>query len=289
MLGGYDCYIRKVIENGKPIFPEAICLTEDERVAALERGEKLESVDRLKSSNRSKFFGQYLNDPLDEEALEFKRDWFQRFEASPELSEKLNKVGVIISIDPAFRLNQYNDFTGIIVSKTTHDNNVYILEARALKLNPDDLVKEIFRLIDKYQVIKAFLLETVTAQIMLLNLLQQEMKKRNKFFVITEVKPENNERKTVHIRALIPHYANRRIFHAPGLSHLEEQLLEFPKGSHDDMIDALAYQVKFWGATPEASIRQEVPEGSYAWWQKKIHKKPMVLGKLFGDLRQGKI
>ncbi len=285
-LTGWDCIIRKVVENGQVIFPEAFCLTEAERLEKLEKGEKVESVERLKASNATKFFSQYNNDPLDEERLEFKRHWFKKYEWTPELAAKLQSIPVVISVDPAFRLHQYNDFTGLVVTKTDLDNNVYVIEAKQLKVNPDDLVKAIFDCVEKYGNVKNLLLETVTSQIMLLNLLQAEMKRRNKFFSVTEVKPANNENKTVHIRSLIPHYANGRIFHAPGLSILEEQLMEFPKGGHDDIIDALAYQVPFWHPGSEAKTVQEIPHGSYAWWKKKVHK-PFRLGeKLFEDLKR---
>ena len=286
MLNGFDVYIRKVVENGQVIFPEAFCLTEEERVAALEKGEKLESIERLKKTNRAKFYGQYLNDPLDEEMLEFKREFFQQFSPSPELSAKLQQVPALISVDPAFRLKQHADFTGIAVSKVLTDNNVYILEAKGIKATPKMLVDEIFNLVKMYGNVYKVLVETVTSQIMLMDLLQDEMKKRNVFFIIEEVKPDSNEVKAVRIRNLLPHYANRRIFHAPHLVALEEQLIEFPKGAHDDIIDALAYQVKYWRAPFEQVPQQQAPEGSYAWWHKKIAKRPNVMGKLFNDFRR---
>jgi phage terminase large subunit-like protein len=286
MLNGFDVYIRKVVENGNVIFPEAFCGTEEERVAALEKGIKLESIERLKKTNRAKFYGQYLNDPLDEEMLEFKRDWFQPFTPSPELSAKLQQVPALISVDPAFRLKQHADFTGITVSKVLMDNNVYILEAKGIKVTPKGLVDEIFHIVKAYGSVYKVLVETVTSQIMLMDLLNDEMRKRNVFFIIEEVKPDSNEVKAVRIRNLIPHYANRRIFHAPHLVALEEQLIEFPKGAHDDIIDSLAYQVKYWKAPFEVRPPQDIPEGSYAWWRKKIQKQPRVMGKLFNDFRR---
>lgn len=286
MLQGFDVYIRKVVENGQVIFPEAFCLTEDERVAALEKGIKLESIERLKKTNRAKFYGQYLNDPLDEEMLEFKREWFQQFTPSPELSAKLQQVPALISVDPAFRLKQHADYTGLAVSKVLTDNNVYILEAKGIKVTPKGLVDEIFNLVQQYGNVYKVLVETVTSQIMLMDLLQDEMKKRNVFFIIEEVKPDSNEVKAVRIRNLLPHYANRRIFHAPHLVSLEEQLIEFPKGAHDDIIDALAYQVKYWKAPFEVQPPQEVPHNSYAWWHKRICKAPNVMGQLFNDFRR---
>ena len=77
---------------------------------------------------------------------------------------------------------------------------------------------------------------------MLMDLLQAEMRKRGKFFNIQEVKPDSNETKAARIRGLIPHYSNRRVYHMGTMYALEEQLIEFPRGQHDDIIDALAYQ-----------------------------------------------
>lgn len=284
MLSGYDFYIRRVIENGKPIFPEAICITEQERLDALEKGIELESIERLKASTKAQFYGQYLNDPLDDALLEFKREWFQTI---PEgwMGQLINTPS-IISIDPAFRLSQSADRSGIVVTKTLKDNSVCVLDAVGIRANPQMLVEYIFQMVDRYQPVQKVLLETVVSQIMLMNLLQDEMKRRNKFFVLHEVKPESNENKAVRIRGLIPHYSNRRIFHAPHLMDLENELLEFPKGMHDDIIDALSYQVKFWRPENEAAIKPNVPEGSYLWWKKKISKPRTIGGKLFDDLRR---
>lgn len=289
MLSGFDVYIRKVIENGKPIFPEAICLTEQERMAIMEKDPKakIESIERLKLSNSDKFYGQYLNDPLDESMLEFKREWFHQYSPSPELSQRLAQVPALISIDPAFRLKQHADFTGIAVSKVLEDNNVYILEAKGIKATPKMLVDEIFQLVKLYGGPGCkVLVETVTSQLMLMDLLGDEMRKRNEFFLIEEVKPDSNETKALRIRGLLPHYANARIFHAPHLQSLEEQLIEFPKGAHDDIIDALAYQVKYWKAPFSHIPQTPIPQNSWAFWHKKIHKTPQRLGSLFNDFRR---
>jgi len=271
------------------IFPEAFCLTEQERIDALAAGKALESIERLKQSTRGKFFGQYLNDPMDDALLEFKRDWFQPFQLQPGtiLANEFPMAPVLISVDPAFRMRQSNDDSGICVTKTLSDNNVYILEAKGIKANPQMLVEEIFRLVEKYKHVEKVLIETVTSQIMLMDLLQAEMRKRGVFFIIQEVKPDSNELKTTRIRGLIPHYSNRRIFHAPGMYQLEEQLMEFPRGQHDDIIDALAYQVKFWRPFNLSQSNQSYPEGSMGWWRReKGRTKPTVLGKLFRDVKR---
>lgn len=289
MLSGFDVYIRKVVENGKPIFPEAFVLTEAERLAIMEKNPraKIESIERLKKTNRAKFYGQYLNDPLDDESIEFKRSFFRQFDPTPELAHTLGQVPALISIDPAFRERQYNDFTGIAVTKTTPDNNVYVLEAKGIKTSPKGLVDEIFQLVKLYGGPGCkVLVETVTSQVMLMDLLTDEMRKRNEFFLIEEVKPESNEIKGMRIRGLLPSYANGRIFHAPHLVELEEQLVAFPKNDHDDIIDALSYQVRFWKPPYELIPQNNGPEGTFKWWTKKVATNPMVIGKLFNDFRR---
>ena len=48
--------------------------------------------------------------------------------------------------------------------------------------------------------------------------------------------------KETRIRGLIPRYANNDIYHIIGeCDDLESELIRFPRGKHDDVIDALAY------------------------------------------------
>jgi phage terminase large subunit-like protein len=55
----------------------------------------------------------------------------------------------------------------------------------------------------------------------------------------------NQQAKETRIRGLIPRYESKSIFHIEGeCGDLEEELLTFPKGIHDDVIDSLAYQLQ---------------------------------------------
>jgi phage terminase large subunit-like protein len=45
--------------------------------------------------------------------------------------------------------------------------------------------------------------------------------------------------KLTKIRKLIPLYRNWQIYHKYGMEELEYQLERFPRGKHDDIIDAL--------------------------------------------------
>lgn len=280
----FDVYLRKAKENGKVIFPSEFCLTDVElaEADAVGKGKKsLESL--LREKDVWEFSGQYMNDPVDIDAVEFKPFWFKTFTMDEALSLKLRNCSALLSVDPAFRLKQTNDFSGLVVTKTTPDNLVYVLEAKKKKVDAKQLVDEIFSLVATYKPWKV-LVETVAAQILLTDILKDEMLKRNEFFVIEEVKSSNNETKAMRIRGLVPHYANGRIYHAPNLKDLENQLIEFPRALHDDIADALSYQVHFWKAVDGGTAMVEAPHGSLIWWKRQQKSNLTRIGSMFRDM-----
>lgn len=278
----FDAYLRRAEENGKVIFAKEYCLTDKEQEVLASLGIHKKSLETLKR-NPSQYACQMNNDPLDDDMIEFKRDWFIRQERTPELMGKLNAIAPIISIDPAFRQKQTNDFTGICVTKMT-DNMVYILEAKQVKLNAAQLVDDIFKLVQVYKPHKV-LVETVSAQILLLDLLKNEMKKRNVWFTVEEVKTLTTETKAMKIRGLVEFYSNGRIIHLGNLVDLESQLLEFPRGTHDDIIDSLSQQIPLWKFKSQPKMIPSNKEFTFDWWAKRAHRPKTAIAKLFDDLK----
>lgn len=232
----------------------------------------------------NEFSALYMNDPVSADAVEFKPAWIKKDELTQELSNKLLTGIHIFSVDPAFRLKQTNDYSGLVITTITPDNFVYVRHAEQKKLNARDLINEIFRLVDIYNPDR-FLVETVAAQLLLVDMLQEEMRKRNKFFVVEEVKPNTTETKAVRIRGLIPSYANGRIIHVGNQQVLETQLMEFPRGLHDDVIDAFAYQVPFWKKPETLKVPNDIVPGSWLWWKRLAKKPETQTEKLFSDFR----
>lgn len=285
---GYDCYIRKALENSKTIFKD-IVRWDKEKEKLSKEGIDVESLETLKRVMTPLFFsGQIMNDPLDDDLIEFKRDWIIRFDRNPETAGKLKDSQAVMSVDPAFRQKQTNDYSGIVITKRAKDGLIYVLEAKQLKVNPKQLVDEIFRLVEIYKPFKV-MVETVAAQIMLLDLLRNKMRELGVFFSIEETKTNTTETKAMRIRGLIPFYANGQILHAQGLTDLETQLLEFPRGTHDDILDALAYHQKEWKVVKVDTPRKQEQPYSWNWWMKqpRMGQKPSQdINKLFGDLLQ---
>lgn len=287
---GFAVYLRKAVENGQVIFPGdpkkyGFCQKCTEHTF----GDKLKCLECLRNSKSAhSFAAQYFNDPVDSESVEIKNDWIRKYQFTDDLVRILNNTRGILSIDPAVSLKETNDYTGMVVTKITSDKLVYIVEAQQKRLSSHDLIKETFRMVEIYNVSKV-LLETTSAQILFLDLFKAEMVKRNKFFAIEEVRSSTKETKAMRIRGLIPFYANGMVLHKPGLVDLEDQLMQFPRNTHDDIIDALSQQVPFWKATPGARVIQDsAPYGSLNWWKKQIPSSPKDrMKQIFGDLYRG--
>lgn len=264
----FDCYVKRVTENGQAIFPTKYKLDgEDDDEAGIK------SLARLKLAKGAyQYACQYLNDPVDEDTIEFKRHWFRTYENDQDTAAKLLKASAILSIDPAFRLRETNDSSGLVVTKVTSDNFVYVVEAIGRRMNAGDLTDEIFRLVSAYQP-RLVLLETAVAQVVLLHHLREEMRKRNIFFPLEECKGQGKENKAMRIRGLIPHYSAGRILHRRDMVDLEAQLTEFPRAAHDDIVDALSFQVPHWRPISETVAPRGIPHGSYKWWLNHVPEK----------------
>ncbi len=171
-----------------------------------------------------------------------------------------------MSIDPATRLKETNDPTAFVITKVSRDGFVRVVEAKAVKLRPNEMIDEAFRLheIWKPDVVQ---IETVSAQILWIDLFRQRMKKDKVLMRLEEYDPGTKETKAAKIRKLIPYYARGQVSHAPNLMELERQLLEFPRNAHDDLIDALQAQIPYWTGTATSTVKTS-ERGTEEWWDK---------------------
>jgi phage terminase large subunit-like protein len=87
-----------------------------------------------------------------------------------------------------------------------------------------------------------------------------EMRRRNVYSPIVELKA--NRSKDERIEGMVPRYANGSIYHllqCPFREQLEDELDRFPRGKHDDIIDALAYGMQI--ASPSGAHNPRFTRG----------------------------
>lgn len=272
MSGNFRVYIRKAIENGKAIFPEKFCVGPDPE-------RKRRDLLELKVSQGAwHFSSQYMNDPVDDDSVEFKRKHFHIVDVVPD------KGVDHLFVDPAFSLSKSSDYTAIVLTRMTDENLVYIMEAIRLKQNPREVVKEIFRLNKIYPKIQCNYIESIAAQTMLFENIKEEMLARNHFITMAKYQPSTKENKAQRIRGLLPRYEADGFRFRRGLKDLENELIDFPRGTHDDLIDALSQGIGVWN--PPIKINPKKKEwGTFDDWAEMVPKAPMtVMGGAFYDL-----
>jgi predicted phage terminase large subunit-like protein len=112
------------------------------------------------------------------------------------------------------------------------------------RLNPREIINTMFDLYVQFPKTHTIGIETVAYQKSLVFFAQEEMRRRGTYLPIRELLTDSRTSKEMRIRALIPRFSNGAVHICKAHTDLIDQLLDFPKGKHDDIIDALAYHLQ---------------------------------------------
>ncbi len=177
----------------------------------------------------------YQANPITSENQEFKETWFKPRRWAEVEALDTRKFA---TIDPGGK-GLENDRTGIIRNYVDKQNR-WNIKAMGVHFDSKELLEYIFTLHDEGME-KIAIEETVYLKAVK-PFYDDECRRRNKFPTIVPLKQPATQ-KEVRIRGLIPRYSSNSIFHIEGECYdLEAELKVFPKGSHDDVPDALAMQ-----------------------------------------------
>jgi predicted phage terminase large subunit-like protein len=205
-------------EDGTLFFPER--LTKD-------------VLDRMRKTMGSYLFAnQYLNQVIPDDAKSFKPNWLRYYDTIP------SNILTFAFIDPAIGQKDHHDYTGIVVVSVDENGNWYLRVANRYRLTPSQIIDKMFEINKQFSCI-AIGVEVVAYQEALLYMLDGEMRKRD---VIIPVKGITRSRvsKQTRILGLVPKFEWGRLYLSQGMLDLEEEYATFPRGSHDDILDALA-------------------------------------------------
>ena len=204
----------------------------------------LDEIKRSPTMGSYMFSGNYLLDPISEEDQEFKAEWIHTVCGLP------NKfILQTITLDPAITEKLSGDYSAFCVVGWDEQRVLHILETHNQRLNPTGLLEKIFYYHKRYPN-AAMGIEKVAFQRYLIEDVKRMQREREIYFKIIELEPHGKSKRE-RIRQLIPLFENNIVSMDP-IKHpvLAEQLLEFPKGRHDDVLDALAYQVNLLPRVP---------------------------------------
>lgn len=178
------------------------------------------------------------NDGLLEESREFKEDWLTRnfytHETMPEITD------VWIGVDAAAKSNRKSDDSAIVVVGKGTNNYFYILETYARKVPTEILIDQMLLYAMQYfSVLRAVRTEDVVFQILLKDLMEKIAVERSIYLPFDPIKPPQNKDKAMKLRGLVMPIRNNYIKFSADDKKLLNELRRFPKGSSDNLLDAL--------------------------------------------------
>lgn len=236
----YNILIKKaILPDGTALFPSRLDL------------DTLESIKQKQGS--AHFSNQYMNEPISADDATFKRDYMIRREWELVKDRPINWY---LLVDPSFE-GPYSDFAALVVAGMDYQRDLYIRHILRKKMNYSQIIDQIFDLNNRYQP-KIIGIKVVATAKSLMYELNNEMKRRGVWLPIRELR-DSKHSKEERIRGLAPFYEFGHAFHikdAPGLLDLEDELLKFPVGGHDDVIDAYASLLEI-ATPPNAKMSQK--------------------------------
>jgi predicted phage terminase large subunit-like protein len=198
-----------------------------------------------------KFSAQMLNSPISSETQVFKHSFFKPWDKIPEGCSRY------LLLDPAISQKKSGDRSAIMAVYVSKENQIYVREYFAGRLLPDKLMDKLVEMALVHDP-QSIGIETVAFQKTIVYELKKRMTKIGRWWVINEIKNAKTS-KEERIKGLSPIYANGDVFHGPDMMELEDELLRFPKGQHDDLADALSFiqQVAFPGGVNRILVPEE--------------------------------
>lgn len=264
----YDVMVRKVVECGKVIFPKHFAKKFDERRKDWVRTEDDGCMDYIQHLRDSmpidEFLAQYENNPISSENQSFKQEMFKYW------SKKPDGLYVGMAVDLAISQRTEADYTAITLMGMDKEWNVYVLDYIRGHWGPQAILDNIFQMQSRW---KPYVvgMEVNGFQRTLKEAVEMEQRARKQYFGVTEIRTGPERSKESRIKSLEPFYRQGKVHHAAWMKgkDMETELLTFPKGRHDDIIDSMAMCLPLLSPGVGLPASQNVQEYSFDWWMRK--------------------
>jgi len=218
----YDIRLRKAIECGKVIFPEKF----SRKLLRELREEMGEWV----------FSSQMMNEPVDSESAIFSPTLLEKMQWKGDKRQFIERVPcqTFIAVDPAWG---GSDFTGIVVGAMHENSKLYILDARRLRVKPDEMLDHIIATAQTWKAVKIGFEAVGGGQEWLMEHLKDRLDKANYQVPVIPVSHQNKS-KDVRVLGLVPLLSSRRLYIHESCDDLLQELGQFPRSSYRDLMDA---------------------------------------------------
>jgi len=190
------------------------------------------TLDDLKKMSKTRGYAKnFLNSPLGNDGEYWNADDFKYGTVTPLPS-------TILSVDPALTTGKRSDYTGMaIVGLSVEERRYVVRDCFEVKLGPAALRARILELIDANPDIAGVLIET--------NQGGSVWKAVLGGLPVPIYEVHQRESKETRATRVLAAYQHGYVLHEKPLNDLEQQMVAFPRGVHDDMVDAVTSGVNW--------------------------------------------
>ena len=197
--------------------------------------EALRAIER--DIGQREFSAQYQGRPAPATGAFYQAQWLHYYD--PEELRRRD-LSLYLAADFAYSSKEYNDATAILLFGVSHDRKVYLLDLWHQRTEMSTTADRIATFIRDNPAIRSILLESDPGTSSQLGLLRDTLKRRNAYRVIHTVSAAGDKvAKSLASQGL---FESSRVLLPKGahwLPTFESELLTFPSGKHDDIVDAV--------------------------------------------------
>jgi predicted phage terminase large subunit-like protein len=216
---------------------------------------ELESINRL-----SVFYREYLCQIVGDEDALFRQEYIQNYDGYIEKNEQglstliltnLNgeeveerrPVNIFTGVDPASSTKKTADYSVIFNIAVDEEGNRFCLPYYRKRATPLDLADAIINNFKTYKSTKTRI-ESVGYQEMLRQYIKEKAEEMGMFIPGLEIKENPRTSKSYRLESLQPLFASNKVYIQPTMQNFIDELLLYPRGKHDDLLDGFFYANK---------------------------------------------
>ena len=219
-----DKYSKFFKQLTRPLVENGVCLLPSQYTE--------ERIEELKI-NEYVWQAQYQQNPILSGGNIIKQDWFCYYDAMPTQFDKVYQ-----SWDTAYKTGQENDYSvcttwGVV--KTVYSTDYYLIDMWHGKVEYPQLIEKLISLYYKYAPNEVLIEDKASGQTLIQDLKQKGLK---------QVKPIKVDKdKVARVNNITELFYNGRVLFydkANYLQDLQNELITFPSGKHDDIVDSIS-------------------------------------------------
>lgn len=227
---------------------------------------------------------EYLNDPIDEENAYFKETWFRE---SPDTDFwRKRSVNFYAAADLAISTGRNTDYTAIVVAAVDENGNLELVHARRGRWDSHEIVQNMFE-VNKHYKLTSFTLEKGALEKSIGAYLNSEMRRQQKYINMIKIpsvraKTDKTRAGSIQGRMKVGDVYFRKDL--DWFPDFQEEMLRFPRGKHDDYVDAFSLIGQTLENMTEAPTQEELREE----FRNEIHDEQAHLLREYGHGGQSK-